>query len=401
MVPPRSPSVRRPSVDHSSLYDWLERAVTIRIPDEVVADAPLLSPPDADADEPATSGGADDGSEPDAVIDASERAQRLLMLCGQDGARIDEVLQSAADCYSARMMEHASCGGDSTTFIALPRAASEALAEYMARPAVARQLEVGPHGTERALILSLIASLEPADASGEAPSTADADPAAARSDGPTPSTAPPAVLIDLREETDNRSSTDGDAVSDDAEEDDEEWENADGAGAVGHVHAAGLPWTPPGSPVKLTVHRPPTWQARPVRAHRDTPPPVQQPQPTPPSELLAPHEMGWPTMEDTTARGAAVEAAASVGLPPAPPRASLRASLAAGAADVVAAESNRLRQLQLSDEDAPTAAGSRPASSLQLPDDDDDDDDDDRRSEPASSARSASDGVEELPWMMG
>ena len=152
----RKSAARRPSSPlDRSYYSWLESAVSLRIPDEVTT--ALVSPIVED--------GEADMLHADVDVDASERLQQLLMLLslneGEDG-NVDEVLSSAADCYSARVLEHALGGTESDTLVALPRAALQALEVYLARPTVAAQLCSHRLRVEHEQILSLIKNVRPA-----------------------------------------------------------------------------------------------------------------------------------------------------------------------------------------------------------------------------------------------
>ena len=252
--------------DHNPLFDWFERVVTLSIPDEVAPARALLSP-EEDEEE--------DHHCDDEVLDATERLQRLVMLCSLEEARVDEVLRAAADCYSSRMLEHAARGDYSATLAdPLPRAALVALAAYVARPAVAQQLSSLPSDSARAHILSLIASL---DNVTEA-STAAAGTSLGSNESSPVDSAAPTLLIDLSgevgevrsaesgdrngerrwEESDSSSGRDEQSEGAEAVSDDEHADTAPRQTRVGaeaerrweDTRMVGLPWTPPSSPSK-------------------------------------------------------------------------------------------------------------------------------------------------------
>jgi hypothetical protein len=120
----------------------------------------------------------DDGDEEELIFeaavdegvgDADEATARLLMLIADHTARVDEVLKAAAACYSARVLQHARAGdGDTVSLSALGMEARTALSAFLAKPAVASELQ-GVRSERRRSLLKLLEASDQAG-SGEAPS---------------------------------------------------------------------------------------------------------------------------------------------------------------------------------------------------------------------------------------
>ena len=279
-------------------FAWIEKAVALRPPDEY--SVALLSPvpQDKDGEDGQSDDGDDDGEDSvggdedddgDSLAtdeepladdaDASERLQRLMMLLSLEQASVDEVLDSAARCYSARVLEHAQHGGDSAALSALPRAALEQLADFLQRPAVASQLASEPLDDERAALIELIESVR-------------------RAPPPAPEP-PPQVLVKLDEESAEEGTADEDAADDDDDDDDGGGGGGGGGGPRGSADVAPAADgegadggdDDDGEDDASGLGRP-EW-SRPARARRA----VQAALPSPPL-LLPPHEMGWPSEAD-------------------------------------------------------------------------------------------------------
>ena len=84
----------------------------------------------------------EDEDEPIPSVEDDEAGERLLMLLSLPEASVSEILRAAAGCYSARLSEHASFGGDSSELIAaLPLNAHARLSAFLAQPAIRAQLD--------------------------------------------------------------------------------------------------------------------------------------------------------------------------------------------------------------------------------------------------------------------
>ena len=95
--------------------------------------------------------------------------ERLLMLISSSSDATEdaeEVLRSAAACYSARVLQHATGHGDSESLVALPPKCRAALTAYLSRPDVAahrRGMRMDSHASALVdLVLSRPADLAPA-----------------------------------------------------------------------------------------------------------------------------------------------------------------------------------------------------------------------------------------------
>ena len=248
----------------------------------------------------------EDEDEPIPSVEDDEAGERLLMLLSLPEASVSEILRAAAGCYSARLSEHASFGGDSSELIAaLPLNAHARLSAFLAQPAIRAQLdnELASDEEERRALLALLDAFPASTTAGASSSSSSA----VAPTQPPPVESPPSPESPEMNELNLDGAVEFDSQADDDEEDEEGAEVRDAAEQKAKA-AAWAAATAAATSEDADEYKgnnsskgsspnrpPPVWTHRPLQARcggGGGGASSSSAQSTP-NEMLKPHELGW------------------------------------------------------------------------------------------------------------